>query len=60
MQEPFFEPFLTADQEVMGQETLRHMMMPTQPRTNFIVVQSQTAFRFLDGCFDRPMGACRV
>ena len=48
----FFQSVLSMDQEVMGQETHRHMMMPTQPGANLVMVHAQATFTLFNGCLD--------
>jgi len=38
----------------MRQESLEHMMMPSLPSANFVVVHAHFPFRFLQGSFYRP------
>ena len=42
------------DQEVMGQNRERHMVMPTEPTAQFVVVKTDLALAFLEENLDRP------
>jgi hypothetical protein len=39
---------------MMGQDTFRHMMVPTKPRANHIITHSQIVFPILNGGLYRP------
>ena len=42
------------DQEVMREHGHGHMMMPTRPTADFVMVHAQFGFAFLVGLLDRP------
>lgn len=44
-----FWPLLSAKQEMMGQDTLGHIMIPAQPSADLVVVHAQAIFTLLDG-----------
>ena len=45
---PPSKPLLSADQEVVSQDTLRHMTMPAEPGPNHILVDAQVACAILN------------
>ena len=48
------EALLPSNQEVMSQNNQGHMMMPSAPEAQFIVVHAQFSFRFLEALFNGP------
>jgi hypothetical protein len=45
-------PLVEQDQEVVGQDDQRHVVVPPPPETEFVVVQAQFAFAFLEAAFN--------
>ncbi len=54
VREPLFQPFLDADEEMMGQNTLRHMVVPTHPRTDHVITHSQVIFAVFQSSLHWP------
>jgi hypothetical protein len=48
------QALLHANQDVMGQQHQRHVVVPAAPRAHLIVVQPQFLFALLETGFDRP------
>src|ERR1700687_2665431 len=53
----FLKQQAQADQEQMGQDRVRHMMMPTAPSPRFIVIHSHFALAFFESRLYRPTHA---
>ncbi len=50
----FILPVLGKDQEVMSQKTHGHLMMPTQPGADLLMVRKQATFTLFNGFLKGP------
>ena len=51
---PPFKPQLDTDQEMMSQDTLGHVMVPSEPSANYILIHAQLVLAVFQGGFHGP------
>ena len=49
-----------ADQEMVGQDRKSHMVVPTKPTAQFVVVEADLSFAFLEEDLNRPAQAAKT